>query len=140
MSIKKAGTILINLEDKKVGLIYRKKHEDYSFPKGHLQKGETLLECAVRETEEETLRKNHLLNGNVVAIDRYSSGEENDVETYYYLAIDDGETSKDIPLKDREEILWKNVNEVYNLLTYNNLKEIWIRIKDEVINVMENKK
>ncbi len=140
MSIKKAGTILINLEDKKVGLIYRKKHEDYSFPKGHLEKGETLLECAVRETEEETLRKNHLLNGNVVAIDRYSSGEENDVETYYYLAIDDGETSKDIPLKDREEILWKNVNEVYNLLTYNNLKEIWIRIKDEVINVMENKK
>lgn len=140
MSIKKAGTILINLEDKKVGLIYRKKHEDYSFPKGHLEKGETLLECAVRETEEETLRKNHLLNGNVVAIDRYSSREENDVETYYYLAIDDGETSKDIPLKDREEILWKNVNEVYNLLTYNNLKEIWIRIKDEVINVMENKK
>ena len=140
MSIKKAGTILINLEDKKVGLIYRKKHEDYSFPKGHLEKGETLLECAVRETEVETLRKNHLLNGNVVAIDRYSSGEENDVETYYYLAIDDGETSKDIPLKDREEILWKNVNEVYNLLTYNNLKEIWIRIKDEVINVMENKK
>ena len=140
MSIKKAGTILINLEDKKVGLIYRKKHEDYSFPKGHLEKGETLLECAVRETEEETLRKNHLLNGNVVAIDRYSSGEENDVETYYYLAIDDGETSKDIPLKDREEILWKNVNEVYNLVTYNNLKEIWIRIKDEVINVMENKK
>ena len=100
MSIKKAGTILINLEDKKVGLIYRKKHEDYSFPKGHLEKGETLLECAVRETEEETLRKNHLLNGNVVAIDRYSSGEENDVETYYYLAIDDEETSKDIPLKD----------------------------------------
>ena len=140
MSIKKAGTILINLEDKKVGLIYRKKHEDYSFPKGHLEKGETLLECAVRETEEETLRKNHLLNGNVVAIDRYSSGEENDVETYYYLAIDDGETSKDIPLKDREEILWKNVNEVYNLVTYNNLKEIWVRIKDEVINVMENKK
>ena len=140
MSIKKAGTILINLEDKKVGLIYRKKHEDYSFPKGHLEKGETLLECAVRETEEETLRKNHLLNGNVVAIDRYSSGEENDVETYYYLAIDDGETSKDIPLKDREEILWKNVNEVYNLLTYNNLKEICVRIKDEVINVMENQK
>ena len=32
MSIKKAGTILINLEDNKVGLIYRKKHEDYSFP------------------------------------------------------------------------------------------------------------
>ena len=136
MSIKKAGTILINLEDKKVGLIYRKKHEDYSFPKGHLEKGETLLECAVRETEEETLRKNHLLNGNVVAIDRYSSGEENDVETYYYLAIDDGETSKDIPLKDREKLIWKNVDEINDLLTYDNLKEMWSNIEDKVSNII----
>ena len=136
MSIKKAGTILINLEDKKVGLIYRKKHEDYSFPKGHLEKGETLLECAVRETEEETLRKNHLLNGNVVAIDRYSSGEENDVETYYYLAIDDGETSKDIPLKDRENLIWKNVDEINDLLTYDNLKEMWSNIEDKVSNII----
>lgn len=136
MSIKKAGTILINLENKKIGLVYRKKHEDYSFPKGHLEEGETLLECAVRETEEETLRKNHLVNSEVVAIDRYSSGKEKDVETYYYLAIDDGKTEKNIPLNDREEVLWKNVDEVGDLLTYDNLKEIWTSIKDKVNDIM----
>ena len=48
MSIKKAGTILINLENKKIGVVYRKKQNDYTFPKGHLEKGETILECAVR--------------------------------------------------------------------------------------------
>ncbi len=132
MSIKKAGTILINLESKKIGLVYRKDENDYTFPKGHLEKGETLLECAVRETEEETLRKNHLIDCKVIAIDRYSSEQEKNVETYYYFAIDDGETSKNIPLKDREELIWKDVDEVKNLLTYDNLKGIWSNIEDKV--------
>lgn len=35
MKIKKVGCILINKETKKIGLIYRKKQNDYSFLKGH---------------------------------------------------------------------------------------------------------
>ena len=139
MSIKKAGTILINLENKKVGLVYREDQDDYSFPKGHLEEGETLSECAVRETEEETLRKNHLIDNEVIAIDRYSSGKEKDVETYYYLAIDDGKTFKNIPEKDREELIWKNVDEVNRILTYDNLKEIWANIQEKVIEIIDRK-
>lgn len=139
MSTKKAGTILINLENKKVGLVYRDEQDDYSFPKGHLEEGETLPECAVRETEEETLRKNHLVDNKVIAIDRYSSEKEKDVETYYYLAIDDGKTFKNIPEKDREELIWKNVDEVNRILTYDNLKEIWANIQEKVIEIIDRK-
>ena len=128
MSIKKAGTILINLENKKIGLVYREKTNDYSFPKGHLEKGETILECAVRETEEETLRKNHLFNNKEVDIIKYDSEEEKNVEVYYYLAIDEGETIKNIPQKDREKLIWEDINDVYSLLTYENLKEMWKKI------------
>ena len=52
MIIKKAGCILVNLENKKIALVLRK--GDYSFPKGHLEDGETIKECAIRETIEET--------------------------------------------------------------------------------------
>ena len=37
-----------------VALIYRSTHDDWSFPKGKLEPGETELFCARREVEEET--------------------------------------------------------------------------------------
>lgn len=37
-----------------VGLVHRPKREDWSFPKGHLEPGETHLVAAVREVYEET--------------------------------------------------------------------------------------
>ena len=48
MKVEKAGCILIDIKNKKIGLIYRKKQNDYSFPKGHREDGETLAECAIR--------------------------------------------------------------------------------------------
>ena len=39
--IKKAGCVLVNIETRQVGLVYRNKKNDYSFPKGHLEMGET---------------------------------------------------------------------------------------------------
>ena len=57
--ILKAGTILINKD--KIGLIYRDFNNDYTFPKGHVEEGESFLECAIRETNEETKREVKIL-------------------------------------------------------------------------------
>ena len=40
MITEKAGCFLIKKETKEIALIYRKKQNDYSFPKGHVEKGE----------------------------------------------------------------------------------------------------
>ena len=51
-----AGSVLWRVEGGKVKvlLIHRKRHQDYSFPKGKVDVGETLPETAVREIWEET--------------------------------------------------------------------------------------
>ena len=54
MKVEKAGCILINKKNNRIGLIYRQKQNDYSFPKGHRKSKESLIECALREMAEET--------------------------------------------------------------------------------------
>ena len=90
MLVKKAGTILINLETKKIALVYRDKLQDMSFPKGHVEDSETFEKCAVRETEEETLRANHLLITEPIYTLKYHTPANEDVVCNMYVAIDDG--------------------------------------------------
>ena len=68
MVTQKAGTVLINKEKGQIALVYRKKLGDLSFPKGHLEEGETLEECAIRETIEETGRNCHLVSNDTIGI------------------------------------------------------------------------
>lgn len=128
MATKKAGTILINLENKKIALVYSREHK-YGFPKGHLEKNESLQECAIRETEEETLRALHLLSDKEVGILKYTTPSGEDVEVYIYLAIDDGPTSKIIAEEDKETFEWFDLNDVEKTLSFDNLKEFWKNIK-----------
>jgi len=136
MQVKKAGTILINLNTKKIGLVYRKSKNDYSFPKGHLEKGETIQECAVRETEEETGKKNHLINEKEIHIIRYVNPLGEDVECYYYLAIDDGESEKEIEQDLKEQLVWVSPNKVKETLSYDNLRIMWQEIEKYVKSIL----
>ena len=138
MATKKAGTILLNLSTKQVALVYRPKFDDYSFPKGHLEPGESLQECAVRETEEETLRANHLLYNQEIYILKYTTPLGEEVENYMYMAIDDGPTMKDIPLQDREDVRWVSLDSVEKTLSYDNLKEFWRSIEPNILKIFEN--
>ena len=53
------GILLFKDEWKKFLLI---KHKDrWDLPKGHIEEGETLIECAIREFEEETgIKRTHI--------------------------------------------------------------------------------
>lgn len=88
MMVQKAGCILINYSTKKVALVCR--NNEYSFPKGHLEKGETIQECAIRETIEETGHNCHVVGDKEIAKIRYMSSKGEEVENYFYLAVDDG--------------------------------------------------
>lgn len=136
MATLKAGTILINLESKQIGLIYDKRNDSYTFPKGHLEPGETLPECAVRETEEETLRENHLYSENEIDIIKYSTPSGEKVENYMYIAIDDGPTKKNISELDKEISAWFDFEKVEEKIIYDNLKIFWNNSKNIIKNIL----
>ena len=128
--VLKAGTILINKKDKTVALVYREKQNDYSFPKGHLENDESLIECAIRETEEETKRKCIILDNEPVYIQEYVTPSGEDVKLYYYIVKDNGVS--DNKSDDTHPTYWIPFDEVYDKLTYDSLKKLWIDIKDTV--------
>lgn len=138
MKTKKAGCILMNTNTKKIALVYRDK--EYSFPKGHLEEGETLKECAIRETREETGHDCRLISNEEIVIIYYSTPSGEEVENHMYLAIDEGETKEIIDEKDKEICVWKKIEEIEETLSYQNLKDAWKEIKIIVKNKMNKNK
>ena len=129
--MNKGGCILLSKDKKKIALVVRKENE-YSFPKGHLEQNEKLIDCALRETEEETGRKLKLLT-NTYTKHKYYTEKEGDITVYMYYVIDDGITNKNINDFDKEKVVWINLDKVYDILSYDNLKEFWLRAR-RVIN------
>ena len=124
----KAGVILVNKN--KIALIYRDYYDDYSFPKGHVEDGETLLECAVRETEEETKRKVKLISEKEIYVEKYKTPKGEKCICYYYLGKDDGKS--DNTSIETHDLVWTQYDEVLDRLSYESLKNVWKNVKNEV--------
>lgn len=112
---KSCGCIVI--DDDKV-LLVKQNDGHTAFPKGHIEKGETEEECAIRETFEETGLKVKILNGY-----RYTQTYfvKKDVlkEVIYFLATKESGTL----CKQEEEINslgFYSFNEAINLISYEN--------------------
>lgn len=133
--IKKAGCFFINLKDKKIALVLRR--GDYSFPKGHLEKNETIKECAIRETIEETGHEVQII-GDEISVIKYESSAGENVENHLFLGIDIGITDRKIEEKDKEKIEWFDINEVEEKLSYQNLKDIWRLVKPKIEKIFNN--
>ncbi len=132
----KGGCVLVNKEGTKIGLVYRQKRDDYSFPKGHLEKNETICECALRETEEETGRRCRLLLLEPLGIISYNNSEGK-IKNYMFLARDEGESNKEFTEDEKETFFWVDFDEVEDKLTYQNLKDFWNEVEDKIREVIK---
>ncbi len=121
--INKAGSILINTHTKKIGLIYRHKQQDFSFPKGHQEENETPLECAKRETIEETQRDVEILTP--LQIQKYLSKKGKHITVHWFLAKDKGPTAQIIEEDLKHDLIWVDFDKVVETLSYDNLKELF---------------
>ena len=129
--VRKAGCILLNKEKKSIALVYREKQKDFSFPKGHLENDESLIECAIRETAEETKFDCKILENEPIYIENYVTPSGEDVEMYYFISQYIGLSDNDST--DTHQTFWIPYNEVYEKLSYDSLKIVWNNVKDKVL-------
>ena len=99
----------------------------YGFPKGHIENGESEVECAIRETLEETgIRARVDLNDRFVI--SYLVHDINPKSVVYFISSLVG--SDDISIQEEEvsSACWVDINSVRDVLTFDNLKCLWDRV------------
>ncbi|ROR66171.1 NUDIX hydrolase [Agrococcus jenensis] len=87
----------------RVLLVERTQHRDHSLPKGKLDPGETLPQCAAREIEEETGVRIAL--GAPLGTTEYRLPDGRDKVVYYWQAFVDEEEAERAPFEPNDEIL-----------------------------------
>ena len=112
-------------------VIYRVKMDDYAFPKGHVEDGEPLEECATRETFEETGQKIKVIkpiNSFEYKVKEEKNGKESYIirRVYVFEAEPVDEMSKtNTPEENEGKIIpkWMTYDEVMSKLSYDGDKE-----------------
>ena len=125
--IKSCGCIV--LHDDKVLLI--KQHQGfYGFPKGHMEKNETEIETALRETKEETGIDAILDKEKRFEISYYT--RKNNFKTVVYFLAHSKNVEIKIQEKEIIEAKWVSINDVEGILTFDNMKELWKKVKENL--------
>lgn len=125
---KACGTIII--DNNKV-LLIRQKQGFYGFPKGHVEGNETEVETAIRETKEET-------NLDVVVDESkrfeisYIVNDNIDKNVVYFLAKLTVENKVVAQEEEINEVIWVDIDKAGDILTFDNLKELWKEVLKEV--------
>lgn len=86
-------------------LVHRPRYDDWSLPKGKLDGGETWVEAAVREVEEETGCTGTL--GGLVGTVRYEDQHGREKEVRFYELSDP--TGEFVPTVEVDELAWLDV-------------------------------
>ena len=135
---KKAGCYLVDTENMMIGIIYRHELDDYSFPKGHVEPGETYKETAIRETAEETKRDCVIVEEIPEIIEFYTTPRGEKCETHMFVARDIGHSDNDST--EVHDLIWTPIDKVESILSYEDLKASWKIAYKQILNLFTKQK
>jgi len=127
--ILKAGVVIVRdgASEPEVLLVYRGHHDDWSFPKGHCEAGETFTETAAREIQEETGLTVKLVKP--LPDMEYGNSKSGKVRLVMYLGTPADKNQKERAEQEADRVVWIPLSKVEATLTYQNLKDYFRRIK-----------
>ncbi|HEU0051109.1 MAG TPA: signal peptidase II [Patescibacteria group bacterium] len=122
-SIKKAGAILIREGEAgpEILLLFRGNHKDWTFPKGHVEPGETVEACMRREIQEETGLEIDIIRR--LPDNNYADASRKSVTVAMFLAKPRDVNQKERPEFPGDQPVWVKLEEVETQLSYENLKQ-----------------
>ena len=105
---------------REVLLVYRRSHDDWSFPKGKVEPGESEEVCALREVEEETGLRCTL--GAPLGVVEYRDRRGRPKTVRYWLM--DVEAGEFVAGDEVDELRWLGRNDAVELLTNEHDREL----------------
>ena len=121
---KSCGGVIIDGDQ--VLLIKNKRSQHWSFPKGHMEAGESAVQTALREIREETGLK-VIINPNVSSTINYNPTFEVNKDVTYFLARP-WEGILKAQESEVSELTWLSIDEAMEEITYEQEKEVLKKI------------
>lgn len=129
-TIKKAGAIILSQDNPElIVLLYRAKQKDWSFPKGHVEEGEEITETTRREIEEEAGLPVKLLSK--LSPMEYNHPTGDTVIVYMFLMQSENDSALKPETLD-DKVVWVNFKDVYEKLSYDNIKNYYKTVLPEI--------
>jgi 8-oxo-dGTP diphosphatase len=114
--VRAAGGVVVRISgsEQEVLLVHRPEYDDWTFPKGKVEPGESDEECAVREVEEETGLRCML--GRELESTNYRDAKGRSKRVRYWLMeVESGGLSHD---NETDDARWLSIADAVTLLSY----------------------
>ncbi len=130
------GVILFTIKNNQpLFLLIKDYYGNVGFAKGHIEKGETELMAALRETKEETSIIPNILKG-FKAETEYLMPNGNTKRVIYFLGEYNNQTPKQNEDFEKFEFLILPYNKAYKELTFENSKELLFKANEFINNLI----
>lgn len=129
--VAKAGGIVYKKEGDEIYILmlYREEHGDWTFPKGHIEKGETREQTAKREIKEECGIETEIIKK--LPSNTYLNPKTNE-ETICYMFLLRPKTQDIILENSGDKAEWVQLDKVRDKLSHDNLKTYFDGIIHEI--------
>jgi len=129
--IQKAGAIVLSQKNPShIALLYRSREKDWTFPKGHVEKTESIIDTTRREIAEETGMSVRLVSAQLSPMEYDNSKGDHVVVHMFIMQSEDDSAIK--TEHDGDMVIWIPYVDVAKKLSYDNIKHYYEGIIDVI--------